>query len=60
MRERPIRPSRPATRPGTPTQLKARTLGLEIAKIFSERQGWGKPMDHMHNRVHGPKIGGTQ
>ncbi len=57
---RPIRPSRPATRPGTPTQLKNNALGLEIRKIFAERQSWGRPCDHLHNRVYGPRIGGDQ
>lgn len=60
MKHKHIRPSRPATRPGTPTQLKSNALGLEIRKLFQERQQWGKPSDHLHNRVYGPHIGGDQ
>lgn len=59
-----IRPSRPSTRPGQPTGLKQALIthqrGLEIRKLFTERQAWGKPADHLHNRVHGPRVGGDQ
>lgn len=59
-----IRPTRPATRPGMPTGLKAELReafrSREIAGLFRERQTWGKPMDSLHNRVYGPKVGGSQ
>lgn len=58
--EAPIRPTRPATRPGQPATLKHSKLAEGIRELFRDAQQLGKPSDHLHNRVYGPKIGGYQ
>lgn len=56
----PIRPTRPATRPGQPGTLKHSKLAEGIRELFRDAQLLGRPADSLHNRVYGPKIGGYQ